>query len=70
MWHVPFKTILYINTWVTLVDIRQWKRVKGHRGVPDLYGHSACTVADSMLVFGGSLQGEMQNIVWRFHFGT
>ena len=48
---------------------RRWLKMKTNKGPPPMRGHSACRMADTMLVFGGSQGATLYGDLWSFHFG-
>ena len=49
--------------------MQKWVHVRCRLSPAALEGHSACVVANSMIVFGGCTDGIPQNSLWQFDFG-
>ena len=51
-----------------ITEMRTWHKIKCKTGPPELHGHSAGRVGNSMVVYGGEHQGVLQGDVWMFNF--
>ncbi|XP_021361156.1 uncharacterized protein LOC110455356 [Mizuhopecten yessoensis] len=56
------------NFWKFSFHTERWERIKQKYGPPNLVGHSACVVKDTMIVFGGQSCGTLNNSLWIFNF--
>lgn len=71
MWVLGGLTDLNIpktDFWKFSFHTEKWERIKHKYGPPHLFGHSACVVKDTMIVFGGQSPGSLINSLWVFNF--
>ncbi|XP_033761553.1 tip elongation aberrant protein 1-like [Pecten maximus] len=54
--------------WKFSFHTERWERIKHKYSPPHLFGHTACVVKDTMIVFGGQSPGTLNNSLWVFNF--
>lgn len=63
-----FLNIMYFFLFFASTVEHQWFRVKCNKGPGRLYGHSAITAFDAMIIFGGERNGKLLQDLWLYHF--